>query len=109
MVMQRRTSAIIDISVEKNCGGFLAKLQGDIWELNIWLNAEEINALRDMRRADWNGRYAIKAGKSANACVFWAYLDGNVAIMVGDDDESWDFSVTISRETMNKLFVSANI
>ena len=86
------------ITVEKMANDdSLIKIQGDDWELNIHMKNDEMPLLKSLRSADWNKRASIKAGTSADASVFWAFdtKEQLVCILVGHDDETWDFAVTI--------------
>jgi hypothetical protein len=97
----------IDLSIETDNENYLIKIQGeDLYELNIRINKNEIILLKKFKGANWENRKTIKAGLSANSNVFWAYNeDKTVSIMVGDDDETWDFAVIIPLKIMEKIFV----
>lgn len=73
------------------------KIQDQDWELNIHLTEQELELLKQICSADWGTRQSIRAGISANAPVFWAYDDDRemVSILVGHDDETWDFGVIL--------------
>ena len=73
------------------------KIQTQDWELNIHLSEQELVELKHIRSANWNARQSIKAGVSANASVFWAYNNDRetVSVLIGQDDESWDFGVML--------------
>jgi hypothetical protein len=79
-------------------GDYHLKLRGRDWEINIHMTAEEFQALSNLCHANWETRGSVKAGYSANSPVFWSYHDDEklVSILVGQDDETWDFAVTIS-------------
>lgn len=86
----------IDFSLQENNGTFFLKLQGgESWELNILLTGAEIRSLAEIRNTDWAARKTIKAGESANSAVFWTAENDTAIIMVGHDDETWDFAVSI--------------
>jgi hypothetical protein len=63
----------------------------------------EIDTLAGIRDTDWAARKTIKAGKSANSSVFWTAENDIVIIMVGHDDETWDFAVCIPASLVNEI------
>lgn len=99
----------IDFSLQENNGKFFLKLQGgESWELNIRLTGAEIRSLAEIRNTDWTARKTIKAGESANSAVFWTAENDTVVIMVGHDDETWDFAVCISTAVIDEIVKQAN-
>jgi len=76
-----------------------------MWELNIWLTKEDFYALENIRGANWDKRGSIKAGKSAKSNTFWCFNNefNVISILVGEDDESWDFAVRFPPEQFEKL------
>jgi hypothetical protein len=98
----------VDVTVEVTANDFvLAKLQSASWELNVLLSPEDVERLRDIRRANWDERRSIPAGSSAGAAVFWASEADAVSILIGHDDETWDVAVTVPVETVDRLVVEA--
>jgi len=86
----------MNVTVETEVGGFVAvKLQTPEWEVNIRAVPSDLMKLTDIRMANWDERRSIRAGATAGAPVFWAADGAGVALLVGDDDETWDVSVRI--------------
>jgi hypothetical protein len=81
----------------------LVKLQSDTWELNIWATTDELWKLADIEKTDWDQRRTLQVGTSAKAPVWWNERDGNVDILVGHDDVTWDFGVTVPLSTVHNL------
>jgi hypothetical protein len=79
---------------EDDTPGVSVKLQGEQYEINIWFTLGEIEKLNSTKNTLWE-KGSIKAGKSANSNVFWSHDNGIVAILIGEDDEVWDFGVFI--------------
>ncbi|XGV95718.1 MAG: hypothetical protein ACAF41_23620 [Leptolyngbya sp. BL-A-14] len=79
------------------------KLQSNAAELNIWLKFSDVAAiLSGIPGGD--GVHALAAGTSANAQAFWALGgSGELFIVVGHDDETWDFGVTLSPRSRDEL------
>lgn len=93
----------LNFSIEKNENTFSLKLQSETWELNIHGSNFEINLLENLSKTNWADRKTIKAGRSANTNVYWTLEKENVIIMIGDDDETWDFAVCISYKIFKKI------
>jgi hypothetical protein len=68
---------------------------GDNWELNVWSTFEHLARLVDIRAANWDERKSIEAGHCAGARVFWCSHGDTAMIMIGHDDETWDFAVQV--------------
>jgi hypothetical protein len=87
---------MIDVTVDETEGAEVAvKLQAETWELNFWAPADELVGLRRIDDADWSERRSLAIGTCAGAPVFWAKGEGTVAILIGEDDETWDVGVTV--------------
>lgn len=74
------------------------KIQDSRFELNIKnLETEHIFRLHKINEADWSERKTIEGGISAGAPAFWAYDEETkqVSVLVGSDDESWDFRISV--------------
>ena len=93
-----------DFSLEESNDRFFLKLQGgESWELNIRFTGAEIRSLADIHNTDWAARKTIKAGESANSAVFWTVENDTAVIMVGHDDETWDFAVCIPAAVIDEI------
>ena len=94
----------VEVSVEVEAdGGCLAKLSSATWELNLRARAHEIAALGSIRDADWSSRSSIGVGSVAGARAFWSYADGDVTVVVGQDDETWDLALTMPVIVVDRL------
>lgn len=86
------------ISIKDNNSKLQIKIQDTNFELNIKdLTVENIVTLSHIYSTDWAARKTIEAGISAGASVFWACDEEkkHVCILVGEDDEVWDFGIVI--------------
>ena len=81
-----------NVLIYKSKENYQIKIQSQSWELNIWLGEKEFHDLKGIRDTNWNERKTIQAGKSAGSDAFWCFSEGEVCILIGDD-ESWDFAV----------------
>jgi hypothetical protein len=81
----------------------VVKLQGEMWELNVWATTDELWKLADIEKTDWVKRRTLQVGTCAHAPVWWHELDGTVYIAVGRDDVTWDMGVTVPLAAVHKL------
>jgi hypothetical protein len=81
----------------------VVKLQSDTWKLNIWATTDELWKLAGIEKTDWDQRRTLQVGTCANAPVWWSERDGTVDILVGHDDVTWDFGVTVPLSTVHNL------
>ncbi len=86
--------------------GVLAKISGQEFELNVWIHDSEVEQLKSVRHASWNDRASVQIGQSAGRPAFWCSDDSQVSILVGDDDETWDFSAIIPLKTFDQLLAA---
>src|ERR1700749_4024071 len=98
---------MVNVTVEArndvdNPGG--VKLQGEMWELNVWATTDELWKLADIEKTDGLNRRTLQVGTCAHAPVWWHELDGTVYIAVGRDDVTWDMGVTVPLAAVHKLF-----
>lgn len=86
------------MSIIDNDGKIQIKIQDTNFEFNINnLTVENLITLSNIYNTDWALRKTIEAGVSAGASVFWACDEAKkyVFILVGDDDEVWDFGIVM--------------
>jgi hypothetical protein len=82
---------------------FILKFQKQDWEMNVWMTAEELALIPNVRTARWDGRGSIQLGECAGFPTFWSFENGNISILVGHDDESWDFGVTLPERIIDDV------
>lgn len=91
-------SSPVDITVDLLAGPDYVvsfKFSCEHFELNVAVPHGQLIRLELASTQEWEAG-SIHAGTSAGASVFWAAGEpGYIAIMVGHDDETWDFSVTV--------------
>ena len=79
------------------------KLSAPTWELNIWLTRSDLVALAKVRTARWADRSTVRIGESAGAAAHWSIDAGSLTILVGSDDETWDFSVSMPEGVLSRI------
>ena len=90
--------AVVSVSeawLDEATRGFGIKIQAGACELNLWLTAEEMQMLPDGRNARWESRSSFRIGRSAGSPAWWSCDEGHLSMLVGEDDECWDFGVTL--------------
>jgi hypothetical protein len=97
----------ISISVGKarlgQLPGFAIKIQTLQCELNIWIKADEVALLHQVKAARWDSRGSLNIGSSAGVPVFWSSEDDTLSILVGHDDETWDFGLILPIHIINEI------
>jgi hypothetical protein len=69
------------------------KIGSDSFELNVTLRIFELARLDEVLSTRWEGG-ALRLGSSASSATWWSCDEGKVAICVGHDDQTWDFSIS---------------
>jgi hypothetical protein len=76
------------------------KIQGPMFELNVWMRPDELSVLEQVSDADWNRRESLQIGRCGDVPAFWSSDAEHLSILVGPDDESWDFGIMVPRHTL---------
>lgn len=74
---------------------FVVKMQTEGCELNVWIKTDEVELLHQVRSARWDARGSLRIGMSAGTSVFWSSDNNNLSVLVGHDDETWDFGLVL--------------
>lgn len=82
---------------------FILKIQKDDWEINVWMRPNELTLIRNVKTARWDNGGSIRLGECAGAPTFWSCEDGTLTILVGQDDESWDFAVSMPEAIIDQI------
>jgi hypothetical protein len=103
---------VVDVSLDRASGRgepvlILVKLQSPTWELNVRATPEELARLAGIRDADWAARRSLHVGESAGSAVHWSATGDTVTVMVGADDETWDFALMIPVATVDSIVSEA--
>jgi hypothetical protein len=103
---------MVDVSLNVASGGneailVLVKLQSPTWEVNFRATPDELARLEGIRDADWAARRCLQVGESAGSRVYWSADAEMATIMVGHDDETWDFAVTVPLACVDKIVTAA--
>jgi hypothetical protein len=84
-------------------GGLVVKLQSEALEVNIWASSEELLRLGGIRKADWDARASIEAGRCAGAPAFWCSDGRTATVLIGADDELWDIAATVPLNVVDQI------
>jgi hypothetical protein len=99
-----RVDVTLDFEVHEGC---LVKIQDAAWEVNVWSPATDLIRLGAIRAADWNARKSIQVGRSAGSPVWWSSNDDAVMLLIGDNDETWDVSITVPLAIIDEIVSQA--
>ena len=80
------------------------KIQAPTYELNVFLNANDVDALLQADLPIIPDAQALCAGESCGAPAHWS-LDsaGNMGIAMGFDDTTWDFGAWMPSDTFDTI------
>ncbi len=87
--------SVSEIGLDESTRGFGIKIQAGVFELNVSMSIEELQMLPDIKNAHWEDRSSLRIGSSAGSPAWWSCDEGVLSILVGEDDEYWDFGVTL--------------
>lgn len=75
-----------------------------MYELNVFLNASDADALLQSNLPIVPDDHALCAGESCGAPVHWSLdRDGNMGIVMGFDDTTWDFGAWMPSGTIDTI------
>jgi hypothetical protein len=67
------------------------------------MRPDELSILQRVSETDWNSRGSLQIGRSGDAPAFWSSDSEHLSILIGHDDESWDFGVMLPRRTLEDI------
>ena len=70
------------------------------YEINVVLGYEEIEQLADL--SAWEPG-AVQIGSVAGVAAFWSNDNGNIAISVGTNHETWDFCIWLDDVDLQEI------
>jgi hypothetical protein len=81
------------------------KIQTDAFELNVRVRPDEVGKFEQVRSTPW-AKGSVRIGESAGSPAFWSVGengDDSVSVLVGTDDECWDFAVSLPPDTIDVI------
>lgn len=85
---------------------FVLKICGaDYWELNIQLDLPELELFHKVKDARWDERTSVKIGKCLKHPTFWSCENQILSILIGGDDEIWQFGVSMNKVLIDDLLI----
>lgn len=82
---------------------YCLKISANDWEINISMTEAELKLIPQARNARWDNRTSLKIGTCSGIQTFWSCDENGLSILVGSDDECWDFGVTIPEEEIDNI------
>ncbi len=80
------------------------KIQSASSEINVFLPLKDVDALSSL--GSWADR-SRRMGTCAGADCFWSIEHGVISILVGHDDETWDFGFWFAEGNLRQLIQEA--
>lgn len=87
----------------------LLKISSANWELNILLSKDELSKIPDVVNARWENRNCLRLGDCLGASTWWSLEEHGLSILVGFDEESWQFGVTMPHSVLQNLFSEIDV
>ena len=88
---------------EQNGREYMLKVSSDFCELNILLSKDELLKIPDVANARWNERTSLKLGDCLDNPTWWSAEKDGLSILVGADDETWQFGILLPHSAMQDL------
>jgi hypothetical protein len=96
-------SVTVDSSSNDQSEGFGIKISSPVYELNVFIPACDVLKLNHVRTAAWIDG-SLRIGETAGAPAFWSIGEDNrISILVGHDDQTWDFAVMFPMSTFEEV------
>lgn len=99
---------MVDVSLDPASGTddavlVAVKFQSETWEVNFRATPGELARLEDIHSADWTARRSRQVGESSGSRVYWSASTETATIMIGHDDETWDFAVQVPLSYVDRI------
>ena len=85
--------------------GWTLLVQCPAYDMTIWASREELLELSNVPAL--TGDRSLALGRTAGSRVFWGRSEaGDIYVLVGHDDETWEIGVTIPEEAFRRLLAA---
>jgi hypothetical protein len=102
--MSQPTSVSLSLGIDDQGNPlFILTLQEDHWQINVWMTEDELAQVPNIKTAYWSERGCIRLGECAGSPIFWSCEKGKLSILVGADDETWDFGLTLPESIIDEV------
>ncbi|WP_147867676.1 hypothetical protein [Stieleria maiorica] len=100
----KRPDVVAELALAGNQNVVSVKIQGDNYEINVLLSADDIDRLNREDLPVVPDDHAVTAGICFNAAAHWFLCDRNImGIVVGHDDVTWDVGVWMPVDTFTEI------
>jgi hypothetical protein len=99
-------TAHVTLNASKTASGrevLQIKFGSQFGELNVYASPADRAALSSIREARWNARASVRLGSVFGLPAWWSVEDGELTILVGSDDETWDVAFTLPASVLDEL------
>jgi hypothetical protein len=104
--MSLGTSITVDRGINTDgLSVYWIKIQADTFELNVRVRPEEVAGFERVPSTPWT-KGALPIGTAAGSRAFWCVSDNaekSIVILVGHDDQTWDFAVSLPHSTIDMI------
>ena len=93
-----------EIAIDSGTPVVAVKIQASTYELNVFLNSTDVDTILNANLPLAPEQTALCAGESCGAPAHWSLDDaGNMGIVMGFDDTTWDFGAWMPRDTFDTI------
>lgn len=92
-----------DLPDEQGSQTYVFTIRGKDWEINVVMTEAELMLLPKVRMARWSERTCLHIGKCAGVQTCWSCDEGNLSILIGKDDECWQFGVLMPETEIDNI------
>ena len=86
----------------------LLKVGCALFEANFWIPLQDLAKLKEVRSRPWAERSSA-IGRSAGVLVFWSFDAGQVSVLIGQDDETWDVGLTLPDHVFAEILAEIDL
>ena len=93
-----------EIAIDHQTPVVHVKIQAVTYELNVFLNSDDVDTLLASRLPLAPDERALCIGESCGAPAYWSRDDnGTMGVALGFDDTSWDFGAWMPTDTFDAI------
>lgn len=91
------------LSYNKFDKGYYLRISRKEYEMNLFIPKSELVLIPKVKTALWSEHDSIKIGTCAEAPAFWSCEEGELSILVGQDDECWQFGTILAESVLDEI------
>ena len=103
IAMKAKNSNSLELSYNEYDKGFYLRISRQGYEMNLFLSETELVLIPQVKTALWSEHSSIKIGNCAGISAFWSCEEGELSILVGQDDECWQFGTILPESVLDEI------